>query len=114
MLSLEERRVKWGGLLADQRESGRTVTGWCRERGIEKNTFYGWRKRLSVELIDTDPTSVSPQFVSVALAAETMSAGLTLKIGHVSVEINSGFDRDLLADVLTVLEARSASAPSPC
>ena len=41
MLSLEERRVKWGGLLADQHRSGLTVTGWCRDRGIEKNTFYG-------------------------------------------------------------------------
>ena len=109
MLSLEERRARWRVLIADQHQSGRTVTAWCRDCGIEKNTFYGWRKRLSGK---GDP--VSPRFVSVALAAETVSAGLTLKIGHVSVEINSGFDRDLLADVLTVLEARSASAPSLC
>jgi transposase-like protein len=44
MLSIEEGRAKWIGLFADQQSSGLTVTAWCRERGIEKNTFYGWRK----------------------------------------------------------------------
>ena len=46
MLSMEERRAEWIGLFADQQSSGLTVTAWCRERGIEKNTFYGWPKRL--------------------------------------------------------------------
>ena len=109
MLSMEERRVKWRGLLADQRQSGLTVVDWCRKRGIQMNTFYGWRKRLAAE-----PVPTSPQFITVALAAEPPPAGLTLMVGHVSVEINPGFDRNLLADVLGVLEARNASVSLRC
>ena len=109
MLSMEKRHAKWRGLLADQRRSGLTVTAWCYKSGIQMNTFYGWRKRLSAE-----PVSVSPQFIPVALAAEPIPAGLTLMVGHVSVEINPGFDRNLLADVLGVLEARNASVSLRC
>ena len=110
MLSLEERRVQWRGLLADQVASGQTVTAWCRERRIEKNTFYGWRKRLSAE-----PTS-SPEFIPLTLTpdASFASSSLTLTVGLVSVSIAPGFDPNLLADVLCVLEARSASCSSRC
>ena len=111
MLSLEERRVQWRGLLADQVASGQTVTAWCRERRIEKNTFYGWRKRLSVEL-----PAAAPQFIPLTLEPEAScgSSSLTLTVGLVSVSIAPGFDPNLLADVLCVLEARSASCSSRC
>jgi len=102
MLSIEERRAKWVVLLADQQSSGLTVTAWCREHGIEKNTFYGWRKRLQGM-----SSEVSGGFVRLAVAAEPAECGLRLSLGRACIWVEAGFDRRLLSDVLDVLELRA-------
>jgi hypothetical protein len=109
MLSIEERRAKWIGLFADQQSSGLTVTAWCREHGIEKNTFYGWRKRLHGTSSE-DAGSFVRLAVCTEPAAEVGSepaaCGLRLSVGGTVVLIEAGFDRRLLSDVLDVLESR--------
>jgi transposase-like protein len=117
MLSYEERAGEWRRRFDDQRSSGLTVSAWCRKRGITKNTFYGWRKRLAQP---PAPGGSAPQFVAVAVERQlnapavepsTSSAShLTLRVGRIVVEVASGFDPALLADVLGVLESRV----SPC
>ena len=116
MLSIEERRAKWVVLLADQQSSGLTVTAWCREHGIEKNTFYGWRHRLAKAVLPTgrkvksSNCKRSPEWLSISMdpapVPSLSSAGLTLRVGVVSVDVAPGFDAALLQDVLSVLEAR--------
>ena len=104
MLSMEERRAEWIGLFADQQSSGLTVTAWCRERGIEKNTFYGWRKRLKGTL-SAGPAVASPEaagvFVRLAVAAEPaaqvtsepVALGWRLSVGQACIWVEAGFDR---------------------
>ena len=110
MLSIEERRAKWIGLFADQQSSGLTVTAWCREHGIEKNTFYGWRKRLHGTSSE-DAGSFVRLAVCTELAAEVASEpaarGLRLSVGQACIWLEAGFDRRLLSDVLDVLESRA-------
>ena len=62
MLSYEERAVEWRRRFDEQRSSGLSVVAWCRKHGIEKNTFYGWRKRLA----ESSPITPAPQFIAVA------------------------------------------------
>ena len=112
MLSYEERAGEWRGRFDEQRASGLSVVAWCREHRIEKNTFYGWRKRLSA----TSSVATPPQFLAVSVerkpnapAVEPSSStgsNLTLRVGRVAVEVTSGFDPALLADVLGILESR--------
>ena len=106
MLSKQDRAAQWRKWFEEQRSSGLTVTDWCRDRGIEKNTFYGWRKRLA-EAPVCDVNS-SAQFISLSVDSipPASAAGLTVRVGRVSVEIASGFDRRLLADVLSVLTSQ--------
>ena len=75
MLSIDERRAKWIGLFAEQQSSGLTVTAWCREHGIEKNTFYGWRKRLN-----GTSSEDAGSFVRLAVCAEPAACGLRIAI----------------------------------
>jgi len=102
MLSIEERREKWIVLFAEQQSSGLTVTAWCREHGIEKNTFYRWRKRLNGM-----SSEGSGGFVRLAVAAEPVEFGLRLRVGRACILVEAGFDRRLLSDVLDVLESRA-------
>ena len=42
----ETRRTDWSRLIAEQEAIGQGVSAFCQERGIKKNSFYRWRKRL--------------------------------------------------------------------
>lgn len=96
-----QRRATWQQLLADQQASGLSVTAWCFSQDISLPTFYYWRKRL---MASTPPAS-APQWVVMAPTVES-GASLTLRVGAVTIEVPTGFDPRLLADVLAVLEGR--------
>ena len=107
MLSYDTRAAEWRLRFDEQRASGLSVSAWCREQGIEKNTFYGWRKRLS-----ESPTVSAPRFIALAVDRSVKvpppaSASLTLRIGRIAVEVASGFDGGLLCDVLDIVEPRA-------
>ena len=38
---------EWQRLVMEQAASGRSASSFCRERGINDNRFFYWRKRLS-------------------------------------------------------------------
>jgi len=44
--------VRWQGLVADHRASGKGLDEFCRERHISKPMFYKWRKRLRPKWAD--------------------------------------------------------------
>ena len=46
MNKAEQRRELWRQRIAQQEESGRTVSGFCREQGLSEPSFYAWRQRL--------------------------------------------------------------------
>jgi len=118
MLSYDERAAEWRRRFDEQRASGLSVLAWCREHRIEKNTFYGWRRRLAQP---PAPAVSTPQFIAVSVErrpktpaclpsverANVPPASLRLRIGHIAVEVASGFDAALLDDVLTALESRA-------
>jgi hypothetical protein len=97
----EQRRATWQRLLAEQQVSGRSITDWCFAQGISLQTFYYWRKRLTVS---TPAVPTSPQWLAVTATSEAPT--LTLRIGQIAIEVAAGFDPRLLADVLAVVEQR--------
>ena len=42
----KERRAYWSKLIAEQKASGATVVGFCKQRGVSAHSFYLWRRRL--------------------------------------------------------------------
>ncbi|MGO8759933.1 MAG: IS66 family insertion sequence element accessory protein TnpA [Terracidiphilus sp.] len=39
--------AKWGGLVAEQEQSGQSVAAYCRERELRSGQFFAWKKRTS-------------------------------------------------------------------
>ena len=97
MTIVEERKAKWAGLIAAQHASGMSIVAWCYQHGVNEGTFYYWRKRLA------EMSAGAPQWVAVS-AIESADS-LTLRVGRVAIEVNSGFDPRLLAAVLAVVAA---------
>ena len=99
MSDRNDTAATWQRLLAEQQASGISVTAWCAQQNIQAGTFYAWRKRLTASA----PSPV-PQWVAVSTPG--VGTPVTLRVGQVAIEVAAGFDPHLLAEVLTVLEAR--------
>ena len=106
------RRQKWHEIITRQCASGMTVRSFCQENRVAARSFFRWSSRLAVPIPDP-----APAFVEVKIAGESglpnseapsspdklevhLRGGRRLLIGH-------GFDRDLLAEVVALLEGLS-------
>jgi hypothetical protein len=54
------KQVKYRSLIAEQKESGESVAGFCRAQGVREALFYYWKQRLREAAV--------PQFVEVQVA----------------------------------------------
>ena len=93
---------KWSELIRQQRQSGLSVTAFCREHGFSDQTFYNWRKRLA----GSEPV----RFALVAADAEVDAGLLPIELFLVSgdrLRIAPGTDAATLRTVLNVLRERA-------
>ncbi len=88
-------RQEWSGKISAWRESGLSVAAWCRDNAENYHRFLYWRKRLAMPVVQQPGRFVELEFAAPPLA---------LSCNGVYVHVTSGFDENLLGDVLTVLK----------
>ncbi|NOQ52282.1 MAG: hypothetical protein GQ578_08730 [Desulfuromonadaceae bacterium] len=86
---------EWSEKIVAWRESSLSVAAWCRDHAENYHRFLYWRKRLAMPVIQQPG-----RFVELELAAPP----LALSCNGVYVHVASGFDGNLLGEVLTVLK----------
>jgi hypothetical protein len=103
-----EEGARWRALLVEQKESGQSIVGFCRERALPVWQFYEWRKRLR-------PAEAS-SFVAVEISTTETPAALlpTAPVPSAPIEVRLSRGRSLLVGpdfevnhlrrLLTVLE----------
>jgi hypothetical protein len=113
-----ESRDLWRTRFFDQKNSGLSINAWCLANGVRRTLFYRWREKIGrYDQIGSISDAQSHQIVPVKLVSKTDSEWvlledlpdddcdtLNLKIGKMSIELKSGFNRQLLKDVLNTLE----------
>lgn len=92
MLSLKRQ---WAEKIAVWQNSGLSIAAWCRQNDENYHRFLYWRRRLQPAL------SPGGHFVELTLE----SPALALACNGVTLQIERGFDRELLREVLAVLKA---------
>lgn len=90
----------WTDRVAAQRASGVSAAAWCAQHDVALHSFYAWRKRL------TAGPAAAPAWV--ALGPAPAPAGLTVRVGAVTIEVPDGFEPRMLAAVLRVAAALPA------
>jgi hypothetical protein len=130
------RQSYWEEVVRRWKEGGQSVRAFCHAEGLRESAFYSWRRKLArrghgadvvngsrLQARRANPASrVSPRrgpsrsFLPVqvvgpasgcpGLADATHGVEIVLAQGR-TVRVRAGFDRQTLADVLAVLEARS-------
>ncbi len=89
-------KQQWAEKIAVWRESGLSIAAWCRQNNEGYYRFIYWRKRLQPNVQPSTSRFVELTFETSSLAVEC---------NGVTVNIDRGFDRDLLRQVLSVLKA---------
>jgi len=100
----QAQREKWQRIIQAQRASGLTIAGYGRRHGIAASALYVWKQRLARE-------TPAPAFVRVQSTVQGQPAAgenaAVIEIGLRGgrrLRVGRGFDHDLLAEVVGVLE----------
>ena len=108
--------VRWRGMVADHRTSGKSIDDFCRERGISKIMFYKWRKRFRVadasrsEPSTPEATKPAAKLVPVRVTSNTNSSNsgwgveITFPAGHV-LRVSHGISAEVITAVLATMRA---------
>lgn len=99
---------KWRGLVGEQRDSGKSVAAFCRERGLPVSQMFAWRRRLAepgtAQFVEIEvKSSAAPPAVEPA-----RSAAIEVRLGRGrSLVVEPGFDVHHLRALLSVLEGEA-------
>lgn len=91
----------WAGLIHECQNSGLKKKEWLAQKGISKDTYYYWYKRVQeacVEAIEIPDTLPTTEFVSLPVIAEstmiaetetidTIPSAVTMHVGKVTIDI---------------------------
>jgi putative transposase len=121
---------QWRQILQRQRASGLSIAQFCRRERLTESSFFLWKRRLRVitpsgtalTAPDVAATSASAMFVEATPATTAGCAQghrespieLCLRGGRI-LRLHSGFDPELLINLLRLLESLAGSPcpPSP-
>jgi hypothetical protein len=90
---MTEQQQEWTDKITAWRESGLSIAEWCRQHDEVYCRFHYWRKRLE------------PQHEGCFVELAVQPAGLSLCCNGTTLQLERGFDPDLLRDVLAVVKA---------
>jgi hypothetical protein len=88
----------WEQKIQKQKQSGLSVSRWCRENQVSYNTFIYWKRRLvRVALLERKSF--------VELTENSSKSGIQLECDGIRVNIEKGFDSSTLARCLQALRS---------
>ena len=114
-----ELERSWRSRLESQRRSGLSVRDYCAKHRLREPSFYAWRRiiadrdqaeRVAATAAAQHPThQPQPAFLPVTVVATSTPADAPIDIRLRSgqrLRVRSGCDRQLLADLITLLEGK--------
>lgn len=98
----------WTARIKEYRSSGERVSVWCERHAVSTRQFYYWMRKLKMAEPQRQRASHSG-WVSVLMSETDESSAevvpLIVRIGPASIEVRSGFEPSLLAEVVRTLKA---------
>ena len=102
-LNGQNKLALWAGRISECRSSGMPVKIWCRENGINEQTYYKWQRRL----FEMAQAQQEVQFAEVT-PVQPLHRGnvaITVRIAGAEADIHSGADAATVETVLRILKS---------
>ena len=105
--SKDDQRQFWQMVIETWRDSGISVSKFCKAEGLSEGSFYNWRKKLAKGNkfeAAKQRERISSAFIEVSIPSEK-SGGLELVLASGNtLRISSGADKNTLTGVISVLQ----------
>jgi hypothetical protein len=99
------RREYWAEVMARHAESGQTITTFCMQEGIHPTSFHTWRKKL----LETPKPVAGGEFMELIISpTATTDSGIRIVLDGLTIQVNRGFDQDVLKAVVAAFTGESA------
>lgn len=113
-IAMELRLGHWAGIMQDRKASGMSISGYCETRGIHKNVYFYWQRKIREatcqRLLPETQTQLPKPSAPVgwalceAASTEVKAAGsLSVEIGKFKVRLTQGDDMELFTQACRVL-----------
>jgi hypothetical protein len=90
----KNKNINWPEYLAEQKQSGKTIVDFCKEKGIHPNTFYSARKKYEH----------SNPFIEITVPKEQENRKtIELNRNGYTISVEPGFCEATLKKVLSLL-----------
>lgn len=93
--TVEQRKA----LILEFKSSGKTISDWCKERGIGKSTLSKWLKDTAYK------PKPEQNWIPVQINSLEIKDTLTIEIGRCKIKVDASFSKPLLAEIIKVLVA---------
>ncbi|GMA48653.1 hypothetical protein GCM10025857_39630 [Alicyclobacillus contaminans] len=104
---LAELRELWRARVADFRASGQTGAAWCAAHQIKEHQLWYWVGKFKAEAQERSASEPQPRFIPVHVqeADKDAHTSLSVRVGLAVIEVQAGYNPDLLRDVVRTLAA---------
>jgi len=113
-MATQYKMTQWRQIIQDRAASGLNIREFCEQRGIARQAYHYWQKKLREAAAEQLNQPAAPGAESQALVpsgwatvteeiAPTEPQGLTLRVGGAEIELHQGYDEVLLASVIKTL-----------
>jgi len=105
-----EKQAAWEKRITEQKASGLSRMDWCARQGIKYTTYRYWLEQIG-KRTEKNPNvpavvSATPTWLELAPAPAApilTSDGLVVRIGEATLELQRGFDPELLREIVRAL-----------
>ncbi|NLV16103.1 MAG: IS66 family insertion sequence element accessory protein TnpB [Syntrophomonadaceae bacterium] len=98
MINLQK---EWEQRFLDYQRSGLSIVAWCRKHSLPVSRFYYWRRRLNPK---PKTNNAAVKWLPLDVRTRFDSKTVMIHVGQISVEVQDGFDHELLGQVVKVLK----------
>ncbi|NMB38124.1 MAG: IS66 family insertion sequence element accessory protein TnpB [Firmicutes bacterium] len=98
----EQKHQLWKERISEYESSGLSIPAWCKEQQIPAHQMRYWLRKFE----EPNKSALKSKKTSrwVELDTHKLSgSGVSLRVGSVVLDIQQGFDRQLLVEVVQVL-----------
>ena len=110
-------RAQWLERVRSWKSSGKTCSAFAAKEDVSEHSlrWWAWKLRSDGEDIEAKPKAARRprrkkrkplELVELVADSSASPSPMTMRVGPVEVQVERGFDRELLGSVLDVLEAR--------
>ena len=99
-----QRLAEWGKRVEACRNSGQTVSQWCRENGVAVSTYFLWQRKVFQAV--SEKAEVCFAEVPVYSAVPTASSrAAVIHAGKVEIELCSGADAATIRAIIQAIQS---------